>query len=387
MPRDRHQNGRVEEVGKRIKRWRGHYYIYTRQADGTEKRRHKTVSLGLKSKVRKWEAEKALRRIIDETTGTVQARPSGEVTLRWFWAARYLPLKAPTWKPSSRQETVKNIERYVIAGLGDLPLAEIDKFTLQNHVNALASQYSRSVVEKALIWSRAILEEAVDQELLGRNPGHKLEMPETRKVNRKTVDPARIADAFATLPIRERLMLRIALVLGLRPGEILALRWNDVCPHSLRVDEGTVDGKVYDPKTESSVDHVWMPPEIKAEIEFWRSACGDPNPEDFIFPSPKGRVMRLDNYRKRMFRPALEKAGLKGVTFQQCRRTCATLLLNGKHGDLKDVQAHLRHAQASTTLEIYVQQVPASVRAAVESLDRAIFGKVAPSTRATSPVN
>ena len=90
--------------------------------------------------------------------------------------------------------------------------------------------------------------------------------------------------------------------------------------------------------------------------------------------------MRLDNYRRRMFRPALEKAGLKGVTFQQCRRSCATLLLDGKHGNLKDVQRHLRHAQATTTLGIYVQEVPASVRAAVESLDKTIFGKLSATT-------
>ena len=97
--------------------------------------------------------------------------------------------------------------------------------------------------------------------------------------------------------------------------------------------------------------------------------------------------MHLDNYRKRLFRPALDAAGLKGVTFQQCRRTCGTIMLNGKHGNLKDVQGHLRHAQASTTLGIYVQQIPESVRTAVASLDRTIFGAVAASSATSSVVN
>ncbi len=378
MPRARHQRGWVEEAGKRRRKWRGHYYVYVRQPDGTERRQHRAVVLGLKSEMPKWKAEAALQAIIEREIHT-SALPA-QCTLRWFWQERFCPMKAPKWKASARGETVKNIERYIIAPLGELPLASIDKFTLQTHINSLAKNYSRSVVEKALIWSRAILEEAVDQDLLNKNPGWKLEMPETRKVNRKTVNPERVAEAFATLPMRERLMLRIALVLGLRPGEILALRWNDIFPHSLRIDEATVDGSVYAPKTEASIDHVWMPAEIKAELDFWRSAYGDPKPESFIFPSPTGRVMRLDNYRRRMFRPALEKAGLKGVTFQQCRRSCATLLLDGKHGNLKDVQRHLRHAQATTTLGIYVQEVPASVRAAVESLDKTIFGKLSATT-------
>ena len=176
------------------------------------------------------------------------------------------------------------------------------------------------------------------------------------------------------------------MVLGLRPGEILALRWNDVFPNSLRVDEGSVDGKVYDPKTEASVAHVWMTEEIRVELEFWRSVCGPAETSGFVFPAPSGKPMHLDNYRKRTFGPALKAAGLAGVTFQQCRRTCGTLMLNGKHGNLKDVQGHLRHAQASTTLGIYVQSIPESVRAAVQSLDAAIFGPPA-SQASLKPAN
>ncbi len=40
-----------------------------------------------------------------------------------------------------------------------------------------------------------------------------------------------------------------------------------------------------------------------------------------------------------------------------------------KHGGIKDVQAHLRHSRATTTLDVYIQEIPESVREAVESLD------------------
>lgn len=59
MPKDRHQEGWVEEVGKRRRKWRGHYYVYEIQPDGTEKRRHKAPTLGLKSEMKKYEAEKS----------------------------------------------------------------------------------------------------------------------------------------------------------------------------------------------------------------------------------------------------------------------------------------------------------------------------------------
>ena len=49
------------------------------------------------------------------------------------------------------------------------------------------------------------------------------------------------------------------------------------------------------------------------------------------------------------------------------RRTCSTYM--AQITSVKDVQAHLRHANAKTTLEHYIKSVPESVRVAVESLD------------------
>jgi integrase len=63
---------------------------------------------------------------------------------------------------------------------------------------------------------------------------------------------------------------------------------------------------------------------------------------------------------------------LREITFQVCRRTCGTL--RQPHGNVKDIQAHLRHAQASTTLEVYVHAIPESVEHAVHLLYRNLFG-------------
>jgi integrase len=168
---------------------------------------------------------------------------------------------------------------------------------------------------------------------------------------------------------------------------LLALRWNDVGESSLRIDEATRYGKLYDPKTDASIASVWLPVAIRNDLDEWRAESKHAADDDLIFPSPKGKVTRLDNFRKRVLKPALkdasrlaEKAGvspknikLNEVTFQACRRSCGTYLQ--KSGGVKDVQAHLRHAQASTTFGIYVQEIPESVRDAVESLDCFLTGR------------
>ena len=49
MPRDRHQRGWVEETGKRLRKYKGHYYVYVIDADGKERRKHREADLGLKA--------------------------------------------------------------------------------------------------------------------------------------------------------------------------------------------------------------------------------------------------------------------------------------------------------------------------------------------------
>ena len=45
LGRSRWQRGWVEETGRKAKKWKGHYYIYVLQLDGTEKRGHRSVIL------------------------------------------------------------------------------------------------------------------------------------------------------------------------------------------------------------------------------------------------------------------------------------------------------------------------------------------------------
>lgn len=85
---------------------------------------------------------------------------------------------------------------------------------------------------------------------------------------------------------RDRLIVRMFLVLGLRPGELFALRWNDKEPNSLRIDSSITEGHEVETKTEGSDSFVWLPASIDAELEFWREACKDSGPDAFIFPSP-----------------------------------------------------------------------------------------------------
>jgi hypothetical protein len=109
MGRDRYQEGRVIVVGRRIKKWRGHFYVYERQTDGSETRRHRNVLLGLKAEMDKAAARARLGEIIARETRDVAPAPVA-VSLRWFYENRFLPQKEEQWKVTSRPKTKRFIE-------------------------------------------------------------------------------------------------------------------------------------------------------------------------------------------------------------------------------------------------------------------------------------
>lgn len=176
MPRDKHQNGWVVESGKRIKKWIGHWCPY--RQDGT--RSHSTVVLGFKSKMRKWEAEDALRKHIEKETGQ-RAKCDGDPTLQWFWENAYLPSR--TWGPAMTSTVTSIVVRHVLPRFGQTRIIDLDKLELQKHLNGLAESFSRSLVKKVLVQYRGILEEAVERELIDKNPARKLAVPPTRKLS------------------------------------------------------------------------------------------------------------------------------------------------------------------------------------------------------------
>jgi hypothetical protein len=131
MARPRHQQGWVEEVGKKVKQWRGHYYLYLPRQEGGERRCHKTVTLGPKARLRKWEAEQKLRQLIcGQDPGQPQPGPQQGLTFGWFWLNRYLPV--PTSRSGQGRDSVGYVmSRHVLPRFGGVPLAEINPPALQ----------------------------------------------------------------------------------------------------------------------------------------------------------------------------------------------------------------------------------------------------------------
>jgi integrase len=125
--------------------------------------------------------------------------------------------------------------------LGETVLSDIDKFKCQVFLNDVAKRgFSFTVVDHCRTMLKAILEEALDAELLGKNPVRKLVNPETREPDKQVLPKEHARKLIESLAFRDRLMVMIAAFCAMRPGEIFGLRWS-----SWRGDHFQIEGTAW----------------------------------------------------------------------------------------------------------------------------------------------
>lgn len=147
------------------------------------------------------------------------------------------------------------------------------------------------------------------------------------------------------------LVVKTALMTGLRRSEIFGLQWDDLVENKIQVKRTRqkVDGKMVEMpcKTASSVRDVYIPETLLVELMKYKKKTGN---TAYIFE-------RIDyDAVTAWFRRWLRKQNLPYITFHELRHTHATLLLQ-EGVDVKTISQRLGHSNISTTLNTYAHVV------------------------------
>ena len=171
--------------------------------------------------------------------------------------------------------------------------------------------------------------------------------------------------------LRELVILKLAIVAGMRPGEILALRRGSVNEVRVKIRERVYKGDIASPKTDKSIREAAVSKGLWQDIQLWLAVSPDTGADGWLFPSEKiSTPISKDNLWRRHIAPTLKKGGMTWVNFQVLRRSHASLM-RGLDVDPKLVADQQGHT-LDVHMNVYTQTSLESRIDAVNTLESAL---------------
>ena len=270
-----------------------------------------------------------------------------------------------TVKPITFENYQRQVRVHISPALGHLRLGKLSPANTQGlYRQKLDSGMSNSSVRQIHAVLHSALEQARRWRLVSENVAAATVPPKPRP---KEIEPLDNRQARALLDAArgERLaaLFVVAVTSGLRIGELLGLKWEDIDLErgTLRVAR-TLSRAKSGPRFTTPKNGKGRSITLTSEaIEALRSHRKGQNEErlqmgtlwegeELVFPSTTGRPLSRDSVDRRHFKPLLQHAGLPRITLHDLRHTCATLLL-GQGINPKYVQELLGHASVAMTLD------------------------------------
>lgn len=281
---------------------------------------------------------------------------------------------------------------YIIPDIGEILLQELNTETIQKKINEYHKQSkSASIIKTIKILIYSSLKQAVKNGRLNRNPAENIVLP---KQNKRQISILTVKEQKQFINALEgdrlRALYLLAIGTGIREGELLALRWENVNLESgtisivetlTRIKDYNADAKkktklvVQEPKTKASIRNVPIPDSVLAEIKNHRKQqlqerlkAGEAYIDnDLVFCNEVGQPIE-PSYLRVMYYRILEKAKIERKNFHTLRHTFASRMLESNVQG-KVVQELLGHGSISMTLDIYSHLLPETKKNSIQQID------------------
>jgi len=349
------------------------------QSDNTLGKVLRSKVLGPVSQISKSEARNLLANCL-RSINQGQKRPLTTITFEQFAREKWEPLALPTIKPATARYYRFQLHRNLLPTLGRLRLQELDRETLQAFLVGKRQQgYSSSTLHGIRTTLSKTLGQAVTWGYLDENPARGLSIGErVPKKDPTFLEPCNTLRLIGILSEPCRTIVVVAVLTGLRIGEIAALRWGrvDFLRSVIQVKETySEDAGFGTPKTRSSTRDVPMSEPVREALLAHRRRCAKPEAAALVFTSNAGTPISPKNIANRVLRPACVKLGLRPISWHVLRHTHATWL-SESGATIRAAQDILGQSDIETTLRVYTHAVPDSKRRAVANVAALLFPSV-----------
>jgi len=309
-------------------------------------------------------------------------RSGSSITLGDYLLGQWLPAREVTVARSTHARDCKAVEHYLVPHLGDTPLRRLRADHIRSLYQRLLIAGSRrggplaaKTIANLHQLLRSALRDAVDRGLLAVSPIAGVQPPDPRShpsaARRARSWTAAELGAFidATAQSQHSMLFRLTAATGMRRGEVLGLRWDDI-----HFDTGRIEitqaliaiGYQLEftrLKTRTSRRNVALDAETLARLADWRrhqaadlAASGGINDHGLVFTRTDGKPLHPHTVSQ-AFERAQRHLDVSPIRFHDLRHTHASLLLRDRV-PIKVVSERLGHANPAFTMTTYQHVIP-----------------------------
>lgn len=369
--------------------WRGYY---TDPVTGAKKRKwlQAKTKPELKSKVDEWLADQEAGR-----AGTrIKVKEWCQIWLQKVIKGSVKPRTLETYEATARN--------HIMPQFGDRWLDTVTTAALQDYLSKLEGRTAATAATILRHW-RLCFGAAVDFGYLPSSPASRVRAPrvEERKTTALTDEEVRRLRKVAQsgeyrMPPRDEgeeyllkchaVLIELALVTGMREGELFALTWEYVNfeRDTVRVEHTLMNSRklgiqLAPPKSRAARRTISLPHGMTERLASWRDyqeayeqKYNGPfeNAMNLVFSNSFGKPLLTSNFLQRVFYPILSAAGItrEGINMHTLRHTHASQLLAAGVNPLA-VSQRLGHSSPTVTLNIYAHLLPQTKNAADIALE------------------
>lgn len=346
--------------------WIGRWREDVIQSDGSITRPYKWEVLGT---INDYPTRKLALRALEARLSTInsptyRARPTAAFA---EFANRWDATVLSQHKPSTQSSTRSQLRRWLLPGLGDCPLKDLEGQRLQAFISVCKA--SPKTVRNLVATLRMMWNSARAWGYVAHDPFGGLVLPKRGLVNTFNLSLQEIRDVIGAATEPYRTFCMILAETGIRGGEICALRVDDLDLENavIHVRQSVWRGKLQTVKSRKGNRRFPISPELAEHLQTylrtWR-----PNAPGLLFATANGTPWDHSLVRKRKFHPLLKKLGIEQCGFHAFRHGNATLL--DQIGAPMAVRLNrLGHAEPQTTMN-YTHAVTADERRTAEELGK-----------------
>ncbi len=309
----------------------------------------------------------AVRKKLMRAPVALTIEQAGEAWLEGARKGLVLTRSGDPYKPSAIRSYETALRLRVYPAFGDERLSDVTRIDLQVFVNKLNGMMKPSTVVVTLLPLRAIFKQAMETGTVAVNPTTGLRMPAVRGGRDRIATPEECRRLLEALPHRDRALWATAMFGGLRRGELMALRVEDVDLGAgvIHVRRGW-DAKDGEIATKSRKDRrVPIAAILRDYLDEqlltlkWR--------DGLVFGSRPATPFDVKGLMERSA-TAWTNAKLERLTLHECRHTFASLMIAAEV-NAKALQTYMGHANISVTMDRYGHLMPGNEAEAAGLLD------------------